>query len=124
MLVCIVDFVYPPKKSQRQSFSESQEHLAEGVEDLATEDIEDDEEEGGDDEEKNSEEADEDEEDEAAEVDAEQIKQGNGDKLEDKSTENKADKIETTSSAGDEAPELSDKPSTEQVRKRKPRKAD
>ncbi|XP_030554631.1 thioredoxin-related transmembrane protein 1 [Drosophila novamexicana] len=124
MLVCIVDFVYPPKKSQRQSFSESQEHLAEGVEDLATEDIEDDEEEGGDDEEKNSEEADEDEEDEAAEVDAEQIKQGNGDKLEDKSTENKADKIETTSSAGDEVPELSDKPSTEQVRKRKPRKAD
>ncbi|XP_064536677.1 thioredoxin-related transmembrane protein 1 isoform X2 [Drosophila montana] len=124
MLVCIVDFVYPPKKSQRQSFSESQEHLAEGVEDLATEDIEDDEEEGGDDEERNSEEADEDEEDEAAEVEAEQNKQGNGDKLEDKSTENKAEKIETTSSAGDEAPELSDKPSTEQVRKRKPRKAD
>ncbi|XP_023159965.2 thioredoxin-related transmembrane protein 1 [Drosophila hydei] len=123
MLVCIVDFVYPPKKSQRQSFSESQEHLAEGVEDLATEEIEDDDEEAVEDEDRNSDEDEEDEDD--AEVKTDQKKLNNGDNANEKITEIKAEKTESIDkSAGDEAPESTDKPNTEQVRKRKPRKAD
>ncbi|TDG43306.1 hypothetical protein AWZ03_010278 [Drosophila navojoa] len=126
MLVCIVDFVYPPKKAQRQSFSESQEHLAEGVEDLATEEIEDDEEAPAN-EEHNSDDDDDDddEEEEDAEVEAKEKKQNNGDTANKNKSEIKVEKKEATDkSAGDEASEITDKPSTEQVRKRKPRKAD
>lgn len=126
MLVCIVDFVYPPKKAQRQSFSESQEHLAEGVEDLATEEIEDDEE-AVDNEGRNSDDDDEAEEEEEddAEVEAEQKKQNNGDTANKNKSENKVEKTEATDKlAGGEASEITDKPNTEQVRKRKPRKAD
>uniref|UniRef100_A0A034WDA4 Thioredoxin-related transmembrane protein 1 n=1 Tax=Bactrocera dorsalis TaxID=27457 RepID=A0A034WDA4_BACDO len=43
LLVCVVDFLYPPKKSQRQSFSEFKEKSAgsDGIEDLAADEIED-----------------------------------------------------------------------------------
>ncbi|XP_034477426.1 thioredoxin-related transmembrane protein 1 isoform X2 [Drosophila innubila] len=136
LLVCIVDFVYPPKKTQRQSFSESQDNLAQEVEDLATEDIEDDaEDNAAEDDESNSDDtedvpADEDEsssEDVPALVDEEEEakKETGGDKVASKKTESKAEKTEKANNqAGDEAPEIADKPSTEQVRKRKPRKAD
>ncbi|EDW10722.1 thioredoxin-related transmembrane protein 1 isoform X2 [Drosophila mojavensis] len=125
MLVCIVDFVYPPKKAQRQSFSESQEHLAEGVEDLATEEIEDDEEAVEHEGRNSDDDDDEEEEEEDAEVEAEQKKQNNGDTANKNKSENKVEKTEATDkSAGDEASESTDKPNTEQVRKRKPRKAD
>ncbi|XP_017866599.1 PREDICTED: thioredoxin-related transmembrane protein 1 isoform X2 [Drosophila arizonae] len=124
MLVCIVDFVYPPKKAQRQSFSESQEHLAEGVEDLATEEIEDDEEAVEHEGRHSDDDDDEEEEEEDAEVEAEQ-KQNNGDTTNKNKSENKVEKTAATDkSAGDEASESTDKPNTEQVRKRKPRKAD
>lgn len=131
MLVCIVDFVYPPKKAQRQSFSESQDNLAQEVEDLATEDIEDDGEDiAAEDDESNSgsgsdaEEDQEDEEEEVKEV-VEESKKEIGDKVPSKKIESKADKTEKVNKqVGDEAPEIADKPSTEQVRKRKPRKAD
>lgn len=43
LLVCVVDFLYPPKKSQRQSFSEFKEKSvsSDGTEDLAADEIED-----------------------------------------------------------------------------------
>ncbi|KAM8711139.1 hypothetical protein ACLKA7_000298 [Drosophila subpalustris] len=133
MLVCIVDFVYPPKKTQRQSFSESQDNLAQDVEDLATEDIEDDvkdDESNSDDTEDIAPEEDESSSEGVAPLDdEEEEKQENkketGDKVVNKKTESKAEKTEKANNqAGDEAPEIADKPSTEQVRKRKPRKAD
>uniref|UniRef100_T1GWC4 Thioredoxin-related transmembrane protein 1 n=1 Tax=Megaselia scalaris TaxID=36166 RepID=T1GWC4_MEGSC len=64
LLICIIDLFYPPKKSHRQSFSESKEK----VEDIPNDEIEDDEqedEEAGD--EKNAAEEDDDEEDETSE---------------------------------------------------------
>ncbi|KAH8418654.1 hypothetical protein KR222_008830 [Zaprionus bogoriensis] len=128
LLVCIVDFVYPPKKSPRQSFSESQDNLAEGVEDLATEEIEDDDEAAAaEDDEQNSDDAEEDQEDEEEdeEENEEQLEDNEetGDKLENKKSESQAKLTEKVNNqAGDEAPEITDKPSTEQVRKRKPRK--
>lgn len=42
MLVCIVDFIYPPKKLHRQSFSEANENLRNDIEDIANDEIEDD----------------------------------------------------------------------------------
>ncbi|KAH8299543.1 hypothetical protein KR044_002516 [Drosophila immigrans] len=126
MLVCIVDFVYPPKKSPRQSFSESQDNLAKGVEDLATEEIEDEEEDNAAEEEEdgNSDDDAEEDQEEEDEDEEEQTKQETGDKVQTKKAEKKSDTEKVNSQAGDEAPEITDKPSTEQVRKRKPRKAD
>ncbi|XP_068144903.1 thioredoxin-related transmembrane protein 1 isoform X1 [Drosophila tropicalis] len=119
LLVCLVDFVYPPKKSQRQSFSESQDNLAEGVEDLATEDIEDDENEDAEAEEENDEEAE----------DEEDVEEAEEEEDEEQNEEQEADQKEhqkkplLPEAAGDAAPQT--KPEkTEQVRKRKPRKAD
>lgn len=118
--MCIVDFVYPPKKSSRQSFSESQDNLAEGVEDLATEDIEDDEAATQEDDEQNSDDA-EDDQDEEDEEDEEQ--QENKEETGDTARNKKVDsEVKPNNQAGDEATEKTDKPSTEQVRKRKPRK--
>ncbi|KAH8405592.1 hypothetical protein KR215_003775, partial [Drosophila sulfurigaster] len=119
MLVCIVDFVYPPKKSPRQSFSESQDNLAKGVEDLATEEIEDDEDDNAVEEEDGNSDDDAEEDQEEEDEEEQETKEETGDKVQ---TEKKSEKI--NSRAGDDAPEVADKPSTEQVRKRKPRKAD
>ncbi|KAH8272876.1 hypothetical protein KR018_006663 [Drosophila ironensis] len=137
ILVCLVDFVYPPKKSQRQSFSESQEHLADGVEDLATEEIEDDaeaeaeadadaeaEQRDSDDEEQEDEEDDEenDENEENENEDEEDSEEQPGDvPATEKEEESEPEKIEkpAVKEVGDSAPEK-----TEPVRKRKPRKAD
>ena len=41
MLVCIVDLLYPPKKSQRQNFSECKEKSYNTVEDIVNDEIED-----------------------------------------------------------------------------------
>lgn len=121
--MCIVDFVYPPKKSSRQSFSESQDNLAEGVEDLATEDIEDDDEAATpEDDEQNSDDAEEDQEDDEDEEEDE-VQQENKEETGDTARNKKVDsEVKPNNQAGDEAPEITDKPSTEQVRKRKPRK--
>lgn len=44
ILVCVVDFLLPPKKTQRQSFSETKERTdLNGVEDIANDEIEDEE---------------------------------------------------------------------------------
>ncbi|XP_052839288.1 thioredoxin-related transmembrane protein 1 isoform X1 [Drosophila gunungcola] len=122
LLVCLVDFVYPPKKSQRQSFSESQDNLAEGVEDLATEDIEDDgEAEENEDEQRESDEEepqDDDDDEEEEEDSEEQAGDLASQEKEADSEPEKAEKLEPKQ-AGDSAPEK-----TEQVRKRKPRKGD
>lgn len=120
--MCIVDFVYPPKKSARQSFSESRDNLAEGVEDLATEEIEDDEELAPEEEDQNSDDAEEDQEDEEDEEEDKE-EQENNDKSGDTALNKKSDdQGKLNNQAGDEAHEITDKPSTEQVRKRKPRK--
>ncbi|XP_017070300.1 thioredoxin-related transmembrane protein 1 isoform X1 [Drosophila eugracilis] len=121
LLVCLVDFVYPPKKSQRQSFSESQDNLTEGLEDLATEEIEDDgdAEENEDEQRESDEEEPEDDDDEEDEEDSED-QAGDLAKQEQEadSEPEKTGNLESKQ-AGDAAPEK-----TEQVRKRKPRKGD
>ncbi|XP_017002013.1 thioredoxin-related transmembrane protein 1 isoform X2 [Drosophila takahashii] len=121
LLVCLVDFVYPPKKSQRQSFSESQDNLTEGLEDLATEEIEDDgeAEENEDEQRESDEEAEEDEDDEEEEEDSEE--QAGDLAAQEKEADSEPEKVEKPEpkQAGDAAPEK-----TEQVRKRKPRKGD
>ncbi|ALC40884.1 CG5554 [Drosophila busckii] len=115
LLVCLVDFFYPPKKSPRQSFSESQDNLTEGVEDLATEDIEDD-----DDDENGNDDA---EEEEQEEEEDEEADEKSGDNTEEDKSEGKAKvTAKEEDHVGDKAPEVTEKPSTEQVRKRKPRK--
>ncbi|EDV56874.1 thioredoxin-related transmembrane protein 1 isoform X2 [Drosophila erecta] len=119
LLVCLVDFVYPPKKSQRQSFSESQDNLTEGLEDLAAEEIEDD----GDAEENEDEQRDSDEEEPEDDDDEEE------------DSEEQAGDLATKDKEADSEPEQEEKPEpkqggdaapekTEQVRKRKPRKGD
>ncbi|XP_037712713.1 thioredoxin-related transmembrane protein 1 isoform X2 [Drosophila subpulchrella] len=120
LLVCLVDFVYPPKKSQRQSFSESQDNLTEGLEDLATEEIEDDGEAENEDEQRESdEEPEENEDDEEEEDDSEE--QAGDLVAQEKETDSEPEKAEKPEpkQVGDSAPEK-----TEQVRKRKPRKGD
>ncbi|XP_016953428.1 thioredoxin-related transmembrane protein 1 isoform X2 [Drosophila biarmipes] len=120
LLVCLVDFVYPPKKSQRQSFSESQDNLAEGVEDLATEEIEDDgDAEENEDEQRESEEEPEEDDDDEEEEDSEE--QAGDLAAQEKEADSEPEKVEKPEpkQAGDSAPEK-----TEQVRKRKPRKGD
>ncbi|XP_017106271.1 thioredoxin-related transmembrane protein 1 isoform X2 [Drosophila bipectinata] len=118
MLVCLVDFVYPPKKSQRQSFSESQEHLADGVEDLATEEIVDDGE-ADQNEESDEEEQDEDDEEDNEEEDSEE--QPGDVASQEKDADSEPEKAEEPEPkpVGDAAPEKA-----EPVRKRKPRKGD
>lgn len=112
MLVCIVDFVYPPKKLQRQSFSESKENSRNEIEDIANDEIEDDrpqnDEDGEDDEEAVDE--DEDDDNEVASTD------------EDKQTHSESEEPESEKTA--EKKQSDDKPSPGEVRKRKPRKAD
>ncbi|XP_039483973.1 thioredoxin-related transmembrane protein 1 [Drosophila santomea] len=119
LLVCLVDFVYPPKKSQRQSFSESQDNLTEGLEDLATEEIEDD----GDADENEDEQRDSDEEEQEDDDDEEEDSEEQSGDLatKDKEADIEPEKEEKPEpkQAGDAAPEK-----TEQVRKRKPRKGD
>ncbi|XP_043643794.1 thioredoxin-related transmembrane protein 1 [Drosophila teissieri] len=119
LLVCLVDFVYPPKKSQRQSFSESQDNLTEGLEDLATEEIEDD----GDADENEDEQRDSDEEEPEDDDDEEEDSEEQSGDLatKDKEVDSEPEKEEKTEpkQAGDAASEK-----TEQVRKRKPRKGD
>ncbi|EDW92403.1 thioredoxin-related transmembrane protein 1 isoform X2 [Drosophila yakuba] len=119
LLVCLVDFVYPPKKSQRQSFSESQDNLTEGLEDLATEEIEDD----GDADENEDEQRDSDEEEPEEDDDEEEDSEEQSGDLatKDKEADIEPEKEEKSEpkQAGDAAPEK-----TEQVRKRKPRKGD
>ncbi|XP_016929334.3 thioredoxin-related transmembrane protein 1 isoform X1 [Drosophila suzukii] len=121
LLVCLVDFVYPPKKSQRQSFSESQDNLTEGLEDLATEEIEDDgeAEENEDEQRESDEEPEENEDDEEEEDDSEE--QAGDLVAQEKETDSEPEKAEKPEpkQVGDSAPEK-----TEQVRKRKPRKGD
>eukprot|EP00099_Drosophila_melanogaster_P020376 NP_611838.1 uncharacterized protein Dmel_CG5554, isoform A [Drosophila melanogaster] len=119
LLVCLVDFVYPPKKSQRQSFSESQDNLTEGLEDLATEEIEDDgDAEENDDEQRDSDEEEQEDDDEEEEDSEEQVGDLATKEKEADSEPEKEEKPEPKQ-AGDAAPEK-----TEQVRKRKPRKGD
>lgn len=119
LLVCLVDFVYPPKKSQRQSFSESQDNLTEGLEDLATEEIEDDgDAEENDDEQRDSDEEEPEDDDEEEEDSEEQVGDLATKEKEADSEPEKEEKPEPKQ-AGDTAPEK-----TEQVRKRKPRKGD
>lgn len=119
LLVCLVDFVYPPKKSQRQSFSESQDNLTEGLEDLATEEIEDDgDAEENDDEQRDSDEEEPEDDDEEEEDSEEQVGDLATKEKEADSEPEKEEKPEPKQ-AGDAAPEK-----TEQVRKRKPRKGD
>ncbi|XP_022218321.1 thioredoxin-related transmembrane protein 1 [Drosophila obscura] len=132
LLVCLVDFVYPPKKSQRQSFSESQDNLAEGVEDLATEEIEDDGEADDDDdddqEDQQRDSVEEEPEDEEEEKDDESsTKDSNDVPVLQKEAHYDADELKKTvkevaKQAGDAGPEKLDR--TDQVRKRKPHRAD
>ncbi|XP_020818031.1 thioredoxin-related transmembrane protein 1 isoform X2 [Drosophila serrata] len=122
LLVCLVDFVYPPKKSQRQSFSESQENLVGGVEDLATEEIEDDGEADENDDEQQNSDAEEQEEDE--DEDEESEEQAGDSPSQEKEADSEPEKVEKPDPkpGGDSALEKPEK--TEQVRKRKPRKGD
>lgn len=107
MLVCVVDFLYPPKKLQRQSFSEAKEHPRNDVEDIANDEIEDDRPQNG-------EEGVEDDvqpgEDEEVSTEEENLIHS---ETEEPESEIKSDKKQTD-----------DKPSSSEVRKRKPRKAD
>ncbi|EDW74681.2 uncharacterized protein Dwil_GK15815 [Drosophila willistoni] len=124
LLVCLVDFVYPPKKSQRQSFSESQDNLTEGVEDLATEEIEDDEnEEAEAEEDDDAEEAEDEENAEDVEDEEEEEEDEQQDEEQEADQKEHQKKPSLPEAAGDASPQT--KPEkTEQVRKRKPRKAD
>ncbi|XP_034650288.1 thioredoxin-related transmembrane protein 1 isoform X1 [Drosophila subobscura] len=126
LLVCLVDFVYPPKKSQRRSFSESQDNLAEGVEDLATEEIEDDGE-AADDDEEQPEDSVEEEEEEEDDEDKSSTKDSNDVPVFQKEAHKVVDELEkiekeVAKQSGDAGLEKLEK--TDQVRKRKPRKAD
>ncbi|KAH8318295.1 hypothetical protein KR074_001207 [Drosophila pseudoananassae] len=118
MLVCLVDFVYPPKKSPRQSFSESQEHLADGVEDLATEEIVDD---GEAEQNEESDEEEQDEEDEEDNEEEDSEEQPGDVASQEKDADSEPEKAEEPEPkpVGDAAPEKA-----EPVRKRKPRKGD
>lgn len=112
MLVCVVDFLYPPKKLQRQSFSESKENSRNDVEDIANDEIEDDRPQNGDEDDDEDEEAadEEDEDNENASTEDEKQTQSESEEPE---SEKKSDKKQ-----------IGSKPSPSEVRKRKPRKAD
>lgn len=122
MLVCVVDFLYPPKKSQRQSFSESKEKSQNGIEDIANDEIEDDapqneDEDVEDDDDEAANEDDQDDEDDNEEEDNE-----DGSTEDEKQTQSESEEPESEKKA--DKKETDDKPSPSEVRKRKPRKAD
>ncbi|XP_050325147.1 thioredoxin-related transmembrane protein 1 [Bactrocera neohumeralis] len=151
LLVCVVDFLYPPKKSQRQSFSEFKEKSAgsDGIEDLAADEIEDENDladEQDDDEDDDDDDDDDDDEDNNEEQDDENV-DGAGAEEDDAAGTSDGEKNSNASesdepesekdikkSAGDgntqtqafidkEKKEMSST-SPAEVRKRKPRKAD
>ncbi|XP_061394373.1 thioredoxin-related transmembrane protein 1 [Musca vetustissima] len=118
MLVCVVDFLYPPKKHQRQSFSESKENGQNGIEDIANDEIEDDAPQNDDDEEEDGgEEEEEDEEEAGNDEDA-------STEDDDKQSESEEPESEKKQPAKQQQEEKNNKPSPTEVRKRKPRKAD
>ena len=111
MLVCVVDFLYPPKKLQRQSFSEAKEHPRSDVEDIANDEIEDDRPQNGEEDVEDDVQTGEEEEDqEDVSTEEENIIHS---ETEEPESEIKSGKKQTD-----------DKPSSSEVRKRKPRKAD
>lgn len=132
-LVCVVDFLYPPKKAHRQSFSESNKNIEHSVEDI-DDDLEDDEPE------KDDETAEEEEEN----LNDEKNKKDDNDNSEDNGGNNSdTSDGEKNSNSEDESEDIggieqegkvenlakqdNDKdkdPSPPEVRKRKPRKAD
>ncbi|XP_065368435.1 thioredoxin-related transmembrane protein 1 [Calliphora vicina] len=114
MLVCVVDFLYPPKKLQRQSFSESKENSRNDIEDIANDEIEDDRP-------QNDDEDDEDDDDEEA-IDEEDDDNENASTEDEKQTHSESEEPESESKS--EKKQTGDKPSPSEVRKRKPRKAD
>ncbi|TMW46310.1 hypothetical protein DOY81_008605 [Sarcophaga bullata] len=110
VLVCVVDFLYPPKKLQRQSFSEAKEHPRNDVEDIANDEIEDDRPQNG---------------EQGVEDD---VQPGEEEDHEDVSTEEEnlihSETEEPESEIKSDKKQTDDKPSSSEVRKRKPRKAD
>ncbi|XP_004517366.1 thioredoxin-related transmembrane protein 1 isoform X2 [Ceratitis capitata] len=144
LLVCVVDFLYPPKKSQRQSFSEFKEKSAgsNAVEDLPADEIEDENDLG------DEQDEDEDENDEEQDDDDDEEQNGEGAGVEDDDaagtsegeknsftsvTDEAESEEDVKKSAGDiadatqtliEKEKDSKNTSPAEVRKRKPRKAD
>lgn len=117
LLICVIDFIYPPKKHHRQSFSESKEK----VEDIPNDEIEDDEEEEKEDEEEDKEESTKknDEDDDTSEDEKNSHSEDSDD---DEGTETvESDKAEQPKT---EEAEDTGKSSPRELRKRKPRKAD
>lgn len=123
MLVCVVDFVYPPKKLQRQSFSESKGISPhDDIEDIANDEIEDDRPQYDDDAEEDDEEAvDEDDEDEN-ENDNDNDNE-NVSTEDEKQTQSESEEPESEKKSKKKATD-DNKSSPSEVRKRKPRKAD
>ncbi|KNC23021.1 hypothetical protein FF38_12173 [Lucilia cuprina] len=113
MLVCVVDFVYPPKKMQRQSFSESKENSRNDIEDIANDEIEDDRP-------QNDDEDVEDDDDEA--IDEEDDDNENASTEDEKQTHSESEEPESEKKS--DKKQTGDKSSPSEVRKRKPRKAD
>ncbi|KAM7342847.1 thioredoxin-related transmembrane protein 1 isoform 1-T2 [Cochliomyia hominivorax] len=110
ILVCVVDFLYPPKKLQRQSFSESKENSKNDVEDIANDEIEDD---------RPQNEYNDEDDDEAVDEENEDN--------ENSSSEEKQSQSESEEPESEKNPnknQIDNKPSPTEVRKRKPRKAD
>ncbi|XP_053963433.1 thioredoxin-related transmembrane protein 1 [Anastrepha ludens] len=143
LLVCVVDFLYPPKKSQRQSFSESKEKSAgsDAIEDLAADEIEDEndlaDEQGDDDDDDEDDDEEQDNENENGgaedEDDADGTSEGEKNSNASESDEPESEKDAKKTAADDGAPtqtsiknDNKDASSTSpaEVRKRKPRKAD
>lgn len=131
LLVCVVDFIFPPKKASRQSFSEARENAKHDIEDLANDEIEDDaaDEQASDDEDDN---------DDDDEQDNDSEKHEDSDSEDQQQQNKKTDDDDGSTSEGEknshnenEALESKNKKSTNdsktspgEVRKRKPRKAD
>uniref|UniRef100_A0A1A9UGZ3 Thioredoxin-related transmembrane protein 1 n=1 Tax=Glossina austeni TaxID=7395 RepID=A0A1A9UGZ3_GLOAU len=124
MLVCVIDFLYPPKKTQRQSFSEAKEKQQNGIEDIANDEIED--------EEINENEEDEEGtgagEDEEQNEDIEEVSSSDGEKNSPSESEDADSEKNKTEAAKIEDEKSSEEKSAttspSEVRKRKPRKAD
>ncbi|XP_017473970.1 PREDICTED: thioredoxin-related transmembrane protein 1 [Rhagoletis zephyria] len=139
LLVCVVDFLYPPKKSQRQSFSESKGKSAgsDAIEDLAADEIEDEndliDEQGDDDEDDEDDDDEQENENGGAEDEDDGTSEGEKNSNASESDEPESEK-DAKKSAGDggaqeqttiEKEEKDSKnTSPVEVRKRKPRKAD
>ncbi|XP_073844538.1 thioredoxin-related transmembrane protein 1 [Musca autumnalis] len=119
MLVCVVDFLYPPKKHQRQSFSESKENAQNGIEDIANDEIEDDAPQNDDEEEEEDEEDAEANDEDNEEASTEDDKQSESEEPESEKNQAPAQKPQE-----EKKEEADTKPSPTEVRKRKPRKAD